>query len=46
MISERDAQIEKDKKKDAIQRWGLYGSFLLGVSAAIGTTYVVNQNFN
>jgi hypothetical protein len=46
MISERDAQIEKDKKKDVIQRWGLYGSFLLGVSAAIGTTYVVNQNFN
>lgn len=46
MISERDAQIEKDKKKDVIQRWGLYGSFLLGVSAAIGTTYVVNENFN
>ena len=46
MISERDAQIEKDKKKDVIQRWGFYGSFVLGVGAAIGTTYLVNQNFN
>lgn len=46
MISERDTQIEKDKKKDVIQRWGFYGSFALGVGAAIGTTYLVNQNFN
>ena len=46
MISARDAQIEKDKKKDVIQRWGFYGSFVLGVGAAIGTTYLVNQNFN
>jgi hypothetical protein len=46
MISARDAQIEKDKRKDVIQRWGFYGSFVLGVGAAIGTTYLVNQNFN
>lgn len=45
MIAARDAQIEKDKKKDVIQRWGFYGSFVLGVGATIGTTYLVNQNF-
>jgi len=45
MISDRDIQIEKDKKKDVIQRWGLYGAFILGVGTAVGTTYIVNQNF-
>ena len=46
MISIRDAQIKKDKKKDVWQRWATYGAFMLGVGTTVGITYAVNQNFN
>ena len=45
MIKTRDKQIEKDKKKDTVQRWVTYGAFVLGVSSTVGITYAVNQNF-
>jgi len=45
MIKTRDNQIEKDKKKDTVQRWVTYGAFVLGVSSTVGITYAVNQNF-
>lgn len=45
MISVRDEKIEKDKKRDVLQKWSSYGAFILGVSTTIGITYAVNQNF-
>jgi len=46
MISARDRQIKKDKKRDVWQRWASYGAFVLGVGTTVGITYAVNQNFN
>jgi len=46
MISARDAQIKRDKKRDVWQRWATYGAFMLGVGTTVGITYAVNQNFN
>lgn len=46
MISIRDEQIKKDKKRDVWQRWSTYGAFVLGVGTTVGITYAVNQNFN
>lgn len=46
MITIRDEQIKKDKKRDVWQRWSTYGAFVLGVGTTVGITYAANQNFN
>jgi len=46
MIAVRDEQIASDKKKDVLQKWKTYGSFILGAGTTIGITYAVSQNFN
>jgi hypothetical protein len=43
MIEVRDEQIRRDKKKDVLQRWGVYGAFILGVGTTVAITHTVNQ---
>lgn len=43
MIEIRDMQIKRDKKKDVLQRWGVYGAFILGVGTTVAITHTVNQ---
>lgn len=46
MIAIRDEELRIDRRKDIIQKWGIYGSFALGVASTIGITYAVGQSFN
>ena len=43
MLEVRDEQIKRDKKKDVLQRWGVYGAFILGVGTTVAITHTVNQ---
>ena len=44
MIESRDAQIKSAAKKDVLQKWGIYGSFLAGAATSIAIFYSVNHN--
>ena len=44
MIQARDAQIKRDKKKDLLQKWAVYGAFVLGVGTTVGVTHAVNSS--
>jgi hypothetical protein len=43
MIIARDDQLRIDSKKDVLQRWGIYGSFILGALTTVGIAYAVDN---
>ena len=44
MIKARDEYIEKSVKKDRLQKWAVYGSFMLGAATSVAIFYSVNYN--
>jgi hypothetical protein len=44
MIETRDQQLNKDVKKDVIQRWVAYGAFALGAASSIAIFHAVDSN--
>jgi hypothetical protein len=43
MIQVRDDQLKKDSKKDVLQRWGIYGSFILGALTTVAVVHAVDH---
>lgn len=43
MIQVRDDQLKKDSRKDVLQQWGIYGSFILGALTTVAVVYAVDQ---
>ena len=43
MIDSRDEQLRIDSKKDVFQRWGIYGSFILGALTTVGIAYAIDN---
>ncbi len=43
MIAARDKQLNKDAKKDVIQRWVTYGAFALGAASSIAIFHAVDS---
>ena len=43
MIQVRDDQLRKDSKKDVLQRWGIYGSFILGALTTVAVVHAVDH---
>jgi hypothetical protein len=43
MIETRDEQLKIDSKKDVLQRWGVYGSFILGALTTVGIAYAIDN---
>jgi len=43
MIQVRDDQLKKDSKKDVLQQWGIYGSFILGALTTVAVVHAVDR---
>ena len=43
MIDVRDDQLKKDSRKDVLQRWGIYGSFILGALTTVAVVHAVDH---
>ena len=43
MITARDEQLRRESRKDVLQRWGIYGSFILGALTTVGIAYAVDN---
>jgi len=43
MITTRDDQLKKDSKKDVLQRWGIYGSFIFGALTTVAVVHAVDR---
>lgn len=44
MIDVRDQQLENAAKKDVLQKWGIYGSFIFGAATSVAIFYSVHHN--
>lgn len=43
MIIVRDDQLKLDSRKDVLQQWGIYGSFILGALTTVAVVYAVDS---
>jgi hypothetical protein len=44
MIDARDEQLRKAAKKDLLQKWGVYGGFVLGAATSVAIFYSVHYH--
>ena len=44
MIDVRDQQLQRNAKKDVLQKWGAYGAFIVGAATSVAIFYSVNHN--
>ena len=44
MLKARDEELNKAAKKNTLQKWAAYGSFVLGAATSVAIFYSVNHN--